>query len=184
MVQAENTEKGEVMKVYTGRRGQSFEMLLDYTNRIYQNQGRCLIQKRPTPVKVLRTQGKRITSAVHEAKSTVDYDGLYRSRAIVFEAKSTKLMRFPLDMLADHQIKYLNDAEKHGAVSFVIIEMRAIQKVFIVPNVKIQEYVLNAKKGGRKSIPIDDLEDIGFIVESSNGVPLDYLKYIDEKVLV
>lgn len=171
------------MTVYTGRRGQTFEKLLDYTNRIYQNQGRCLIQKRPTPVKVLKTQGRRVLSGVYEAKSTVDYDGLYRSRAIVFEAKSTKLKRFPLDMLANHQIQYLDAAEKHGAISFVIIEMRDINKVFIVTNTKIQEYILNAKKGGRKSIQIDVLNDIGFLVESSNGVPLDYLKVLDENLL-
>ena len=171
------------MKIYTGRRGQTFERLLDYTNQIYQNQGRCLIQKRPTPVKVFKTHGRKVLSGVYESKSTVDYDGIYRNKAIVFEAKSTQIKTsFPLSMLANHQIQYLDNAEKHGAVSFVIIEMRAIGKVFVVPNTMIQKYVKESKTSGRKSIPVDVLETDAETVKQGNGIPLDYLQAVDKLI--
>lgn len=167
------------MRTYTGKRGQAFEYTLDYTNQIYKNKGIALINKRPTPVKVLKTKGSRIYSAVYDKKSTVDYDGIYRGKAITFEAKTTKLPRLPLDMIHEHQIKYLDAAEKQGAVSFLIVQMRALDEVFLVPNNMLQKYVRNAKKGARKSIPIDEMEDYAQLVESKNGVPLDYLSVVD-----
>nr|BDD46685.1 hypothetical protein 24 [Bacillales bacterium] len=46
-----------------------------------------------------------------EKPSTVDYDGTYMGKSIVFEAKSTKdFKRFPLKNIHDHQVKYLISA--------------------------------------------------------------------------
>lgn len=50
----------------------------------------ALINKRPTPVKVLKSKGGRLLNGLYEDKSTVDYDGVYKGRAIAFVAKSTK----------------------------------------------------------------------------------------------
>lgn len=168
------------MTVYTGKRGQAFENTLDYTNQIYKRQSRCLIHKRPTPVKVLKSNGKRVLSGFYEAKSTVDYDGIYKGRAIVYEAKSTAEKRFDLKLVQNHQIEYLQAAEDQGAVSFLIVEMRATRSVLILTNAMIQKYIKDAKKGGRKSIPLGDLEVYGYPVKSQNGVPLDYLSVVDQ----
>lgn len=170
------------MKVYTGKRGQAFEQMLDFTNRIYENRGIALINKRPTPVKVLKTKGVRVISAFYDKKSTVDYDGVYKGRAIAFEAKSTKKKNLPLDMIPDHQVKYLNQAEKHGAISFLIVEMKSFRDVFIIPSNMLRKYIKNAKNGGRKSIPIDEMEVYARLVESKNGVPLDYLSVVDKLI--
>lgn len=160
--------------------GQAFENLLDYTNRIYQRKGIALINKRPTPVRVLKTRGNRILSAVYDKKSTVDYDGVYRGKPIAFEAKSTKQKRLPLSMIADHQIKYLSLAKEHGSVTFLIVNLRAIDKVYVLSSSLILEYAESAQKGGRKSIPLADIQGRGIKVSSSNGIPLDYLKAVDE----
>ncbi|MCM3396461.1 Holliday junction resolvase RecU [Oceanobacillus profundus] len=167
------------MSVYTGKRGQPFELALTYTNQIYQNQGRALINKRPTPVKVLKSKGTRVLSGFFDEKSTVDYDGVYQGKSIVFEAKSTNEKRLPFSIIQDHQVKYLESAEKQGAVSFLIVEMRAVREVYLIPNNMLQKYIKNAKEGGRKSIPMNDLEFYAFMVESKNGVPLDYLSVVD-----
>lgn len=168
--------------VYTGKRGQAFEYTLDYTNKLYKNKGVALINKRPTPVKVIKSRGTRVLTGFFEAKSTVDYDGVYNGKAIYFEAKTTKLPRFPLDMLHDHQAKYLDQVEKQGAISFLIVEMRRLQDVFLVPNNMLQKYIKNARAGGKKSISIDDLEVYAHLIESKNGVPLDYLSVVDDLV--
>lgn len=163
-------------------RGQAFENLLDYTNQIYQNKGMALINKRPTPVKVLRTRGNRVLNGVYDRKSTVDYDGFYKGHGIAFEAKSTKLPRLPLSMIASHQVKYLRLAREHGAITFLIANMRDVNKTFVLPSELIFEYIENAKNGGRKSLPIDDIKERGIKVTSSNGVPLDYLQAVDELI--
>lgn len=166
------------------RFGQAFENLLDYTNRIYQNKGIALINKRPTPVKVLRTKGNRILAGVYDKKSTVDYDGIYQGCAIAFEAKTTKLPRLPLDMIADHQVKYLDNAEDQGAISFLIVNLRHVNETYILTNAIVQDYIDDAKKGGRKSIPYDDIVKHGIKVKGKNGVPLDYLKAVDELISI
>ncbi|PEA01901.1 hypothetical protein CON37_25350 [Bacillus cereus] len=66
-----------------------FEKLINLTNEMYQREGAALINKRPTPVKVLKVVYGRVTGGCYESKSTVDYDGVYKGRAIAFEVKST-----------------------------------------------------------------------------------------------
>lgn len=166
------------MTAYTGKRGQAFETLLNYTNQIYKNKELALINKRPTPVKVLKSKATRVLSGFYEEKSTVDYDGVFQGRSIAFEAKSTNRKSLPLDMISDHQSKYLNAAEKQGAIAFLIVEMKAIDSVVLVPNTMLQKYVKDAENGGRKSIPMGDLEVYGYPVVSRNGIPLDYLSVV------
>ena len=80
-----------------------------------------LISKRPAPVKVLN-KGGRVLNEFYEAKSTVDYDGVYKGRAITFEAKSTeKDTRFDLKNIAQYQLDYLEKAEKMGAICFFLM---------------------------------------------------------------
>ncbi len=86
-----------------GNRGMAFEMLINLANEMYQREGVTLINKRPTPVKVLKRKGSRVLNGFYEAKSTVDYDGVYKGRAVVFEAKSTeKDTRFDLKYIVQH----------------------------------------------------------------------------------
>lgn len=162
-----------------GNRGKAFEDLLDYTNLIYKNKGIALINKRPTPVRILRTRGGRITQATFDTKSTVDYDGIYQGRSIVFEAKSTKGKSLPLSNITSEQIEYLEDAEKHGAISFLIVNMKELDKTYLISNEIVQEYVGNSFRGGRKSIPIKTMENKCIEVKSSEGVPVNYIKALN-----
>ncbi|EEL50584.1 Recombination protein U (Penicillin-binding protein-related factor A) [Bacillus cereus Rock3-44] len=82
-----------------------------------------------------------MTNGFYEAKSTVDYDGVYRGRAIAFEAKSTeKDTRFDLKNIAQHQLDYLEKSEKMGAVCFFLIKFSKDKIVFLVPASVIQSY--------------------------------------------
>lgn len=170
------------MRFGYGNRGKSFENIIDHTNKIYQNKGIALINKRPTPMKIVgKTRGNQHI-CVFSHKSTVDYDGIYRGKPIVFEAKSVNSTRLPLDIITDHQISYLDQADKHGAISFLIVEIRPLQDVFIVSNSMLQKHVKIAKNDGRKSISMDDLEVYAELVRSGNGVPLDYLRVVDKLI--
>ncbi len=75
--------------------------------------GVALINKLPIPVKVLKSKGDRVLTGFYGAKSTVDYDGVYKGRAVAFEAKSReKDTRFDLKNIAQHPLDYLEKAEK------------------------------------------------------------------------
>lgn len=84
-------------------RGMAFEMLINLSKEMYQREGVALINKHATSVKVLKSAGGRVLNGFYEAKSTVDYDGVYKGRAIAFEAKSTEnATRFDLKNIAQH----------------------------------------------------------------------------------
>ncbi|PGC17467.1 Holliday junction resolvase RecU [Bacillus pseudomycoides] len=105
-----------------GSRGMAFEMLINLSNEMYQREGVALINKCPTPVKVLKSKNGRVVNGFYESKSTVDYDGVYKERAVAFEAKSTQgLTQFELSNIAQHQLDHLETAEKIGAVCFFLM---------------------------------------------------------------
>lgn len=170
------------MRTSQANRGQAFEQLLNFTNLQYEKAGVALIHKRPTPMKLLRPQGFHFL-ATFEKKSTVDYDGVYRGRAIYFEAKSTREeSRFDLKQIEPHQIEHLEKAEKLGGICFFLIEFAKSQEVFFVPLSTMRHYLLHAKNGGRKSIPKEDFDYYAYSVEKTKRAALDYLIYVDKLI--
>ncbi|PEA16749.1 recombinase RecU [Bacillus cereus] len=104
-----------------GNRGMVFEMLINLANEMYQRGGVALINKRPIPVKVLKSKGGRVLNGFYESKSTVDYDGVYKGRAIAFETKSKeKPTRFDLKDITQRQWNYLEKEKKMGVICFFI----------------------------------------------------------------
>ena len=144
----------------------------------YAIQNIFLIKKSPTLVTVTQIKGRHITKGHFAAKSTVDYDGTYRCKSIVFEAKSTEETRYPLRDVKDHQLTFLNQAEKHGAVAFVLSEFSKGRKYFYCPMSFINVYVKKANEGGHKSIPLADFDVYAFEV-GRERLSLDYLAVTD-----
>ncbi|RDY70300.1 Holliday junction resolvase RecU [Halobacillus trueperi] len=171
------------MKSSQGNRGMPFENLINLTNDTYNMKGKAVINKRPTPVKVMKSKGTRVLNGYFEAKSTVDYDGVYQGRALYFEAKSTGEQRFPLKNIHQHQLDYMYQVDRAGAICFFLIEFRKMGQVFMVPFSVVQHYVEHAKLGGRKSIPFDDFNYYATAeIRSGNGVPLDYLPALEKMI--
>ncbi|OOR21861.1 Holliday junction resolvase RecU [Bacillus cereus] len=169
-----------------GNRGMHFEKLINLSNEMYQREGVALINKRPTPVKVLKVVYGRVKDGYYASKSTVDYDGVYKGSAIAFEAKFTnKINRFDLKNIAQHQLDYLEKAEKMGAICFFLIEFSKDQAIFLVPLSVIQSYVrMSQQPKGKKSIPRAGFDIYGYLVEQTERAPVDYLQYIDETGLI
>ncbi|TKI83263.1 Holliday junction resolvase RecU [Bacillus mycoides] len=166
-----------------GNRGMAFEHLLNITCRMYKTANVGIFNKRPTLVKVIKTNNKgEITKSAWESKSTVDYDGVYKGRAVYFEAKSTNIKTsFPLDNISRHQIDYLKDTQAHGSICFFLIEFRADHIVYFVPVSLIAEYYeAMLYDGGRKSIPREEFEQHAYVVERTNRALVDYLVYVDK----
>lgn len=167
-----------------GNRGMSFEMVINLVNNQYKGRGIALINKRPTPVKVLKSKGTKVISGYYEEKSTVDYDGVYQGKAIVFEAKSTQRNHFPLSMVSPHQVDYLDRANRNGAIAFLLVELSKLHRVYLLPYEQLAGYLKRARQGGRKSIPLDELEVYAYEVERGRGVPYDYLAAVDKLEMI
>lgn len=168
------------VSVSQGNRGQAFEDLVNFTNEQYRRQKIALIHKRPTPIKALKTKGCKVLSGIFESKSTVDYDGIYKGKAIYFEAKSTReKTRFDLSNISDHQMEHLEEAEQHGGLCFFLIEFATRQETYFVPFSIIKHYKLHASLGGSKSIPYADFEIYAREVTRTQRGLLDYLLHVD-----
>lgn len=166
--------------VYTGKRGMAFEATLNLVNQLYKARKIAVINKRATPVKVLKSKGTKVLSGYFEEKSTVDYDGVYRGRSICFEAKSVETAtRFDLSNLHDHQYEYLNSVDQQGAIAFVLIEFRNSKDIYLCSLSMIRKYVNQSRNGGRKSIPIEAFEYEAMLVKDTGRAPLDYLECVD-----
>ena len=163
--------------------GNAFENLLEFVNRQYANQGIALIHKRPTPIDVITSSGSQILKSAFAKKSTVDYDGVYRSRAIYFEAKNTmESSRFPLSNIKPHQIEHLQQARKHDAICFLLVSFMKLNKVFYVPLEFIESCMERADQGGRKSITYAEFKEHCYEVIGTRRAALDYLIHVDREI--
>ncbi|SEG86889.1 recombination protein U [Bacillus sp. ok061] len=159
-------------------RGMAFELSLTNTCRMYKAENIGIFNKRPTPVKVIKTNQKgEISKSAWGSKSTVDYDGVYKGRVVYFEAKSTKgTTSFPLDNIGRHQIDYLNDTQAQGAICFYLIEFRTDH---IPVSLVAEYYEAMLYDGGRKSIPREEFEKHAYVVERTDRALIDYLVHVD-----
>lgn len=163
-------------------RGMAFEEAIDYTNAIYEQKGIAVINKRPTPIRVTSMKNGRV-QGFFEKPSTVDYDGIYKGRSIVFEAKSVGQNRFPLKNLPEHQAKYLFKTARHGAISFLLVEFRKTGEIYIMFAETLERYWRLGQKNvrGARSLAQEAFERDGYSVLSGR-VPIDFIGAI-ERVL-
>lgn len=155
-------------------RGMGLETLIDFANQQYRNQGIAQVDKIATPVKVTKLVQGRIRDGWFEKKSTVDYIGAYKGRAIAFDAKSTReKTSMKLDNFEAHQVEFLR---RWSGIKFVIVELSAFRETYFMPVPLLLEYWDGLK--GRKSIPFEEIRTLGRI-EQGSGIVLHYLKHVE-----
>ena len=167
-------------KTSQGGRGAGLENLINYTNELYQARDIAIIQKIPTPITPISMQGPIITKAFFSEKSTVDYIGVYRGIPLCFDAKESHKQTFPLKNIHPHQIRFMNEYEKHGGIAFLIIYYTESDQFYYMPVDELMEYVKRMENGGRKSIAYDELKQEHFF-DSNDTVPVPYLKMINRE---
>ena len=169
------------ISISSANRGMSFEADINASNEYYRDHDVCIITKRPTPINIVKvdyTKGAKITHAYFEQQSTTDYNGVYRSRYIDFEAKTTKnKTAFPLNNISKHQIEHLKKVIYHGGIAFFIIQFESLDIVYIID----ASYVIHFyEKGERKSIPLSCFKESGVIVERSYNPRLKYIDAVNK----
>ena len=163
-------------------RGMTLENDINKTNEYYKEIEKAYIYKKPTPIKIVKVDyPSREKAIIKEAyftiPSTTDYNGLYKGKYIDFEAKETiSKTSFSLSNIHKHQIKHLDNIDKNGGISFIIVRFTTLNKTYFVLAKDFVEYVNNAT---RKSIPIDFFEKKAYILNDTYRPPIDYLKVVD-----
>lgn len=168
--------------VNPGKRGQILEADLNQTNQVYLERDRAVIHKKPTPITLVnvdypsRSKAK-ITEAYFKTPSTTDYNGVYRGKAIDFEAKETSnSTSFSLSNVHPHQIEHLRQVLKHGAIAFLILRFTAKQETYLIPAEALLAFISGST---RKSLPYPWVVQHGYLIPYHYLVPVDYLSTLD-----
>ncbi len=166
----------------SANRGMNLESEINLSNAYYKDKDICLITKRPTPINIVKvdySKGAKITHAYFEEQSTTDYNGVYRSRYIDFEAKNTKnKTSFPLSNITPNQIDHLKRVIAHGGIAFFIVSFESLNKVYLLD----AQYVIDFYENGeRKSIPVDCFNENGIEIKQGFNPRLDYIDAVNKK---
>lgn len=172
----------EEISLSSANRGMNLEHEINLSNDYYRDHDICLITKRPTPINIVKvdySKGAKITHAYFEEQSTTDYNGVYKSRYIDFEAKNTKnKTSFPLNNITKHQIEHLKRVLFHGGIAFFIINFESLDKVYLLDASYVIDFYEN---GERKSIPLNCFEINGIEIEQGYNPRLKYIEAIEKK---
>lgn len=164
------------------KRGMGLEDDINASNDFYNAQKRCLIYKRPTPIRVVRMDRldrKKITEAYFSSKSTTDYNGVYKGRYMDFEAKETiSRTSFAFANIRPQQITHLDSVFAQGGIAFFIIRMKAYNETYLIDCQDILSFI---KTEQRKSFPYSLLKEKGILIKEGFSPRLDYLAAVDEK---
>lgn len=166
-------------------RGKSLEEDINLTNKFYLETNRALIHKKPTPIQIVKVHYPKrsaavITEAYFQAKSTTDYNGLFRNKHIDFEAKETKNKTlFPLANIHDHQFEHMEGIIEHGGICFFLIRFTVYDETYFIDAKKVIPYWKDSSVK-RKSIPYQAIQNEGILIPFNYQVRIDYLTVIEK----
>lgn len=159
-------------------RGMELEQIIEISNQQYKSQGQAIIQKVPTPVKVLKTERNGRITGFWEKKSTVDFVGVFGVKAVAFDAKQTKGKSLPLQNIEQHQIDFMLQWRKQGHQAFIVVNFSDLDRYFRLDVFDLVAYMKKPYESNKKSIPVKYFEEKAAELGRGNKILLDYLKGI------
>ena len=162
-----------------GLRGSTLEDMINMTNEHYRQQKLALIQKIPTPITPVEIDQstRHITLAYFEKQSTVDYIGAVQGIPVCFDAKECAVKTFPIMNIHEHQVKFMEDFEKQGGISFILLFFSSLNETYYIPFKDIKFFYERSLNGGRKSFTYDEI-DKNYKINSTSGTVVHYLEGI------
>ena len=155
---------------------------INETNKYYITYDIALIYKKPTPIRITKTNYKamRVTDGFFESPSTLDYNGVYKGYYIEFDAKETKSKTsFTINNIHNHQIEYIKKVLKHNGIVFLIVRFSLLNKDYILKGEDLISYINSTDK---KSIPLEYFEKNCYKLEIKFAPRLDYIKIVDKLI--
>jgi len=168
--------------IETSRRGLSLEDDINQSNLMFLQRNLANIHKKPTPITIVKVDypsrsKAKITEAYFKIPSTTDYNGVYKGRAIDFEAKETaSKTSFSLSNLHPHQIKHMENVKLHGAIAFLIIRFTSLNETYYLSIDKLEDFTNNQV---RKSLPYEWIKSNGHLIPYNYLIPVNYLNALD-----
>lgn len=166
-------------------RGMNLEDELNISNEYYINIDKAYIYKKPTPIKITKVDyPSRDKAIIKEAfftvPSTTDYNGLYKGYYIDFEAKETKsTSSFTLNNIHPHQIKHLQNIDKHNGISFLIVRFTTLNETYLLTT---KDFSIFLENNERKSIPVEFFREKAYLIKDGYNPRIDYLKIVDHLI--
>lgn len=163
-------------------RGMELENDINITNKYYIDNDIALIYKKPTPIRVTKTnyQNMRITDGFFETPSTLDYNGIYKGFYIEFDVKETKSKTsFTINNIHKHQIEHIKRVLNHKGIVFLIIRFTLLQKDYVLKGEDLIKFI---KENERKSIPLSYFEENCYEINIKYAPRLDYIKIVDKLI--
>lgn len=160
-----------------GLRGSGLEDLINHTNDRYQEKHLALIQKIPTPITPVEIDksSRHITLTYFGQKSTVDYIGVVQGIPVCFDAKECRTDTFPLHNIHPHQMKFMNDFEQQGGISFFILSYTERGEWFYLPYDCVEKFWKRMEDGGRKSFTYEEI-DHSYLIRTCRDMYIHYLE--------
>ena len=167
-----------------GLRGSSLEELINRSNDSYREKGLALIQKIPTPITPVSIdkESRHITLAYFDQKSTVDYIGSVQGIPVCFDAKECSSNTFPLQNIHPHQIAFMEEFEKQGGISFIILSYTHKNEIYYLPLGHLKQFWKRMEDGGRKSFTYEEV-DKSWKIESHRDIFVHYLEMIQKDLV-
>lgn len=164
-----------------GLRGSTLEELINRTNETYRENGLALIQKIPTPITPVKMDKERhqITLAYFDQKSTVDYIGAVQGIPVCFDAKECAVDTFSLQNIHEHQVKFMQDFETQGGISFFILYYTSRDLFYYLSYEFLKFFWERAAAGGRKSFRFEELNP-AYVIPKKQGVFVPYLDMLQK----
>lgn len=163
-----------------GLRGSTLEEMINLTNEQYREAGLALIQKIPTPIKPIKIdkESGQIRLAFFEMKSTVDYIGVVQGIPVCFDAKESAGLTFSLQNIHEHQYEFMKAFEQQEGIAFLLVYFAEVDEIIYVPFAKVEEFILRARNGGRKSFRYEEL-DLNYTVKDRSAYMVHYLEMLN-----
>ena len=153
-----------------GLRGSVLEDMINRTIADYRVKNLALIQKIPTPIVPTKMDKEgHITLAYFDKKSTVDYIGVVQEIPVCFDAKECKADTFPLLNIHKHQYEFMEDFEKQGGISFILIYFSKELLAYYLTFSELKKYWKNKCDINIKSL------DKKFIINMKGKIKVDLL---------
>ena len=181
-------QTSNVTRSVYGKRGMSLEQEINESNAYYLAHNIAVIHKKPTPVQLVKVDyPKRSAAVIKEAyfrrPSTTDYNGVYRGYYLDFDAKETNnKVSFPLKNFHEHQIEHLRACVQQGGVCFAFLKFSHTNQLFLLPASKLFAYWDEQDSGGRKSIPLKNIEQDGYQITYQFNPLIPYIDAVDRLI--
>ena len=165
------------------KRGMSLEEDINQSNQVFLDRHLANIHKKPTPITIVKVDypsrnKAKITEAYFKIPSTTDYNGVYKGRAIDFEAKeTTNKTSFSLSNIHPHQIKHMENVKEHGGLCFLILRFTSFNETYYLSIDKLSDFTNNQV---RKSLPYSWIKLNGHLIPYNFLIPVNYLVILDK----